>query len=90
MSLGFVPSYFDRISPQTDTHTHINLLTFSDDDRDSVATLQLPVISYRQGELVRADLKTYHRGNGTVCILNLHTIRTPGGGTDGQEQKERM
>lgn len=73
----------------SNTHTK-NLLTFSDDDRDCVATLQLPFIRYRQGKLVHADLKTCHRGNSAVCILNLHTVRTPGGGTDGQGHKERM
>lgn len=72
------------------THTHTNLLTFSDDDRDCVATLQLPFIRYRQGELVHADLKTCNRGNSAVCILDLHTVGTPGGGTDGQRHKERM
>lgn len=66
------------------THTH----TFSDDDRDSVATLQLPLISYCQGELVHANLETCHRGNSTVCILDLHTIRTPGGGA-GRTETER-
>lgn len=72
----------------THTHTHTHLLTFSDDDRDCVATLQLPLISYCQGKLVRADLQTCHRGNSTVCILDLHTIGTPGGGTDGQKERE--
>lgn len=62
-------------------------LTFPDDDRDGVATLQLPLISNCQGELVRADLQTRHRGNGTVCIFNLHTLRTSKGGRKGQKKK---
>lgn len=65
--------------------THNPQLTFPDNDCDSVATLQLPVIGYRQGEFVRADLQTHHRGNSTVCIFNLHTLRTSRGGADGQK-----
>lgn len=66
---------------------HPLILTFSGDDRDSVATLQLPLISNRQGEFVRADLKTRHGGNSAVCILNLHTVRTPGGAADGHRRR---
>lgn len=59
--------------------------TFSDDDRDSVSALQLPLIHYREGELVLADLQARHRGNSAVCILNLYINRTTGGATDSKK-----
>lgn len=64
-------------------------LTFPDNDRNGVATLQLPLISNCQGELVRADLQTRHHGNSTVCIFNLHTLRTPKGGRNGQKHVKK-
>lgn len=69
-------------------HTHTP--TFSDDDCDSVGALQLPLIRYRQRELVLADLKPRHRGNSTVCILQLHAVRAPDGRTDGGQTLSLM
>lgn len=62
----------------SDLH-HTLLLTFPHDDRHRVAVLQVPLIRHRQRERVRADLQACYCGNSTVCILNLHTIRTTGG-----------
>lgn len=77
-----------RISPHTQTLAH--LLTFSDDDRDSVGALQLPLISYCQGKLVPADRQACHCGNSAVYILNLHITRTADGRTEieGESVKE--
>lgn len=60
------------------------LFTFSHNDRDRVATLQLPLVGDRQGELVRPDLEARRCGNSAVCIFNLHAVGTPGGGADGE------
>lgn len=62
-----------------------NPLTFSDNNRDRVAALQLPLVGDRQGELVRSNLEARRCGNGTVCIFNLHAIGTPGGGAAESE-----
>lgn len=63
---------------------HTLWLTFSNNDRHCVAVLQVPVIRHCQHERVRADLQTRYRGNGTVCVLDLYTIRTTGDRGRGQ------
>lgn len=50
--------------------------------------LQLPLVGHCQGELVYADLETRHRGDVTVCIFDLHTVGTTGGGTEGEKKDE--